>query len=335
MTPERAHPRSTRRRTSWLLALVTVLLALAPASGARMNTPAGGTGGADLKTRTRDTPDPVTEQNNVKYTVRVTNRGPETATNVLLRDTPPAGSTLVSAEGDRGFDCEAAVITAAARGSTTIECTVDALSPGEFARASIVVRTPGVSEGSEVVSNHATASADQVDPRPGNNDDVEETTVEPRSPDESAGWIPSEGGSMTTDVGEPGPDAQDFTVLRMRFGPGPGGPAALRELDCTGSIFAPCIGNVAELLPPEGYDRVIGVLLESGTIDPGTPRRDLEVLYQKRDGDPVVSLPRCRRDPAPPCIRSIKRLERDPATNADDVLRFRVLFTSDPKLAPR
>ena len=116
-------------------------------------------------------------------------------------------------------------------------------------------------------------------------------------------------------------------MLRMRFGPGPGGEAALHELACpTDSIFAPCIGNIAELLPPKGYERVVGVLLEDGTIDPGTRKRDLEVLYQKRDGDPLVSLERCHRDPALPCIQSIKRLEGDPMTDADDVLRFRMLF---------
>lgn len=331
-------PRIIRRRASAVLALATVLtmLASASSSGAQLSlTPAGGKGGADLKTRTRDTPDPVNERNNVDYTVRVTNRGPETATNVVLQDTPPEGSTLISAEGDHGFGCDVSEVTSA-RGATTIECTIDVLPPGEFTRASIVVRAPAVSKGSEIITNGATVSADQSDPHPGNNDDVEETTVEPRSPDESAGWISAEGGTITTDVGAAGPDPQDFTVLRMRFGPGPGGEAALEELDCQAdSIFAPCIGNVAELLPPEGYDRVVGVLLEDGTIDPGTRKRDLEVLYQKRDGDPLVSLARCRREPALPCIQSIKRLEGDPSTEADDVLRFRVLFHSDPKFVPR
>jgi hypothetical protein len=193
-----------------------------------------------------------------------------------------------------------------------------------------------VSKGSEIITNSASASADQSDPTPGNNDDVEETTVQPRSPDESSGWISAEGGTITTDVGAAGPDPDDFTVLRMRFPAGPGGEAALHELACpTDSIFAPCIGNIAELLPPKGYERVVGVLLEDGTIDPGTRKRDLEVLYQKRDGDPLVSLERCHRDPGLPCIQSIKRLEGDPMTDADDVLRFRMLLDSDPKFAPR
>ena len=329
-------PRSIRRRASAILALATVLTMLASSSGAQVSvTPTGGKGGADLKTRTRDTPDPINERNNVKYTVRVTNRGPETATNVVLQDTPPEGTTLISAEGDHGFVCDVGGGTSA-RGSATIECTVDALPPGEFARASIVVRAPGVSKGNEVITNSATASADQGDPNPGNNDDVEETTVQPRSADESAGWISAEGGTITTDVGAAGPDPDDFTVLRMRFGAGPGGEAALQELACpTDSIFAPCIGNIAELLPPKGYERVVGVLLEDGTIDPGTRKRDLEVLYQKRDGDPLVFLERCHRDPALPCIQSIKRLEGDPMTDADDVLRFRMLLDSDPKFAPR
>jgi uncharacterized repeat protein (TIGR01451 family) len=335
-TLERAPSSRVIRRAGMVLALATALTVLASSSGAQVSLmPAGGKGGADLRTRTRDTPDPVSEGNNVAYTVRVTNRGPETATNVVLQDTPPEGATLISAEGDHGFACDLGGGTSA-RGLTTIECTVDALQPGEFARASIVVRAPGVSEGSEVITNSASATADQSDPTPGNNDDVEETTVQPRSADESSGWISAEGGTITTDVGAPGPDPDDFTVLRMRFPAGPGGEAALEELACpSDSIFAPCIGNIAELLPPKGYERVVGVLLEDGTIDPGTRKRDLEVLYQKRDGDPVVSLERCHRDPALPCIQSIKRLEADPMTDDDDVLRFRILLDSDPKFVPR
>jgi hypothetical protein len=89
------------------------------------------------------------------------------------------------------------------------------------------------------------------------------------------------------------------------------------------------------MLPPEGYERIVGVLLEDDTIDPGTPKRDLEVLYQKHEGDPLVSLKRCHRDPELPCILAIKRLKGDPSTDVDDVLRFRVLLNSDPKFVPR
>ena len=292
-------------------------------------TPAGeAEAGADLRTTTVDTPDPVNEDNNVEYAVRVTNDGPDTATNVFLQNTPPEGTTLISVDGG-GFNCGGAL-------STPVECTIDALAPGEFATVSIVVRAPSVSEGSEIITNSATASADESDPTPTNNDDDEQTTVEPRSVDESTGWIPAGGGTINTDVGAAGPDPDDFTVLRMRFGPGPGGEATLRELDCpTSSVFSPCIGNIAEMLPPEGYERIVGVLLEDDTIDPGTPKRDLEVLYQKQDGDPLVSLKRCHRDPELPCILAIKRLQGDPSTDADDVLRFRVLLDSDPKFAPR
>jgi hypothetical protein len=91
------------------------------------------------------------------------------------------------------------------------------------------------------------------------------------------------------------------------------------------------------MLPPEGYERIVGVLIEDDTIDPGSPKRELEVLYlyQKQDGDALVSLERCHRDAALPCILAIKRLKGDPSTDADDVLRFRVLLDSDPKFAPR
>ena len=52
---------------------------------------------ADLSVAKDDSPDPVTEGDDVTYTITLTNNGPDAATGVLLTDTLPAGATFVSA----------------------------------------------------------------------------------------------------------------------------------------------------------------------------------------------------------------------------------------------
>ncbi len=88
------------------------------------------------------------------------------------------------------------------------------------------------------------------------------------------------------------------------------------------------------MLPPEGYDRIVGVLLEDGTIVPERASETSRSSTKKQDGIP--RLPRAMQPGSgTPCILAIKRLKGEPSTEADDVLRFRLLLDSDPKFAPR
>ena len=302
-----------------------LVVALAPLSIATAGEPPTG---ADLRVRLVDKPDPVVEGNDVAYVARVRNLGPDTATNVELDEYLPAGTTLVSSRGD-GFDCGG--ITVLGKGADVV-CTSPAIAPDDVASATFVVETSPLSEGSTTITDFVHLFADN-DPNPDNNSRHEDTLVVERNADHTSGYIPPEGGVLSTDVGPPGPDASDTTVLRMRVaGGGPGGRAALDEEECH-PPFAPCIDKIGDFRPPPGYTtdvaRIIAVFLIDASKDPGVPKREVQVGYRKRSSDPVVNLPRCRDDAAAPCILQVKRIV------AQGWLRVRILTESDPKFNPR
>ena len=64
-------------------------------------------GVADLAITKSDSPDPVTAGTNLTYVLDVSNIGPSNAVNVLVEDQVPAGTSMVSAEGNdwHGFLC--------------------------------------------------------------------------------------------------------------------------------------------------------------------------------------------------------------------------------------
>ena len=81
---------------------------------------------AGLTLTKTDSPDPVTAGSNLTYTLKVTNGGPSTAVDVVVTDTLPAGTTLVSAVGGTGTTACAEV----ALGIVSLR--VGDLDPGEI-----------------------------------------------------------------------------------------------------------------------------------------------------------------------------------------------------------
>jgi uncharacterized repeat protein (TIGR01451 family)/CSLREA domain-containing protein len=117
---------------------------------------------ADLEISKADSPDPVTVGDNLTYTITVTNRGPDAATNVVVTDTLPSGVTFVSASP--GCVHAAGVVTCnlgniPAGGSVTITIVVTVTAPG-------------------TISNTATVTSDTLDPNTANNSDAEPTEVQ-------------------------------------------------------------------------------------------------------------------------------------------------------------
>ncbi len=53
----------------------------------------------DLSVSKSDAPDPIAAGSNLTYTITVQNDGPESANNVAVSDTLPAGTTFVSSAG--------------------------------------------------------------------------------------------------------------------------------------------------------------------------------------------------------------------------------------------
>jgi uncharacterized repeat protein (TIGR01451 family) len=117
---------------------------------------------ADLEISKVDSPDPVTVGENLTYTITVTNRGPDGATNVVVTDTLPSGVTFVSASPE----CVhvAGVVTCnlgniPAGGSVTITIVVTPTAPGN-------------------IVNNVSVDSDTDDPDPANNAATAPTEVQ-------------------------------------------------------------------------------------------------------------------------------------------------------------
>jgi uncharacterized repeat protein (TIGR01451 family) len=118
----------------------------------------------DLAVTKIDTPDPVSAGRLLRYTIRVTNRGPGRATGVKVTDNLPGGVTLVSTKASQG-SCSAA--------GAKITCALGALAAGASATVTVIVRpaTPGT------LVNVARVAGNEGDPNPGNNTSAVTTRV--------------------------------------------------------------------------------------------------------------------------------------------------------------
>jgi uncharacterized repeat protein (TIGR01451 family) len=148
---------------------------------------------ADLSVIKSDSPDPVTTGAALVYTVRVTNAGPDPATNTTVTDGLPGGVTFVSATTSAG-DCD--------RSGSKVTCdlgTVDA-----SVTRTVTIRTT-VKKKSGEMTNSASVASDVTDPNPANNLDTELTRISNPKPIECAG-------QPVTIFGTPGPDTVVGTV---------------------------------------------------------------------------------------------------------------------------
>ncbi|MBV8518300.1 MAG: DUF1565 domain-containing protein [Acidobacteria bacterium] len=108
---------------------------------------------ADLSiTKTVTTPPPYTVGSIISYDLKVTNAGPDDATNVVITDTLPAGLEFVSAD------------SGCSESSGTVTCTIPTLANGANTTRSISVRA--IASGTQ--TNTATVTSDADDPTPAN-----------------------------------------------------------------------------------------------------------------------------------------------------------------------
>ncbi|MCP3981212.1 MAG: DUF11 domain-containing protein [bacterium] len=119
---------------------------------------------ADLSITKTDGPDPAPVDGPVVYTLVVTNNGPHTATNVVVTDVLPAGTSFVSATPSQG-SCS---------GTTTITCNLGAIVNTGTASVEILILTPSVVG---IITNNASVAADQTDPVGADNSAAENTDV--------------------------------------------------------------------------------------------------------------------------------------------------------------
>ena len=109
----------------------------------------------------KSTNGPVTWGQNAIFTVKVTNKGPASAADVIVTDTLPAGVTYVASSGS-GWDCtfEAGTVT----------CTRASLAASDSAMIQITVTT--TERALPSVSNTASVTSSTPDPNPSNNQDT-------------------------------------------------------------------------------------------------------------------------------------------------------------------
>ena len=122
--------------------------------------------GVDLALTLTDAPDPVTEGENITYTVTATSSGPIDATGVKATDALPVGVSFVSA----------GTSPACANTAGTVTCDFGALASGASESAVIVVRANAVG----TIANTATVAGEDPDPNHANDSAITQTTVNAR-----------------------------------------------------------------------------------------------------------------------------------------------------------
>ena len=195
---------------------------------------------SDLEVTQVDAPDPVTGGNDLNYTITVTNRGPDAATNVILLDTLPGNVTFTSAEG-----------AACSLASGVVTCDIGSLASGESVTLSITVGCPAITSAT-TLTNSISVNGDQPDPDTSNNISVASTSVVPGTsdPDYASGWITAAGGSVSTGAGHK-PSPRDPMTTDVVVPPGYPGLVTIAEGPITSCPSGfDCFGQEADITAP-------------------------------------------------------------------------------------
>ena len=302
--------------------------------------------GTELGVSMFDTPDPVTAQASVRYGISVTNHGDVAAQGVTVTHQVSAG-VPASWFGD-GWTCQL--------GSASATCTLAGdLGVGASAsELSVVVRAPET--GSEIHAVASVSAANTVSPT-----DAEETTqVQPLGQDSATGYIPPEGGCLTTNPGgqcttvggldalsasaaspDSGATPANDTFGDVRFGPGPGGVASLFEGSAKLAVCAAvdpidpadCAGAALDVIVPPGYDDPASPIEVNLVYDLSVAptAEDPRTVYMEKPigGTPVTTvLTQCSllgvASPSP-CVDFQERIA------GDDLLIRILMLSQDPK----
>ena len=116
---------------------------------------------ANLSVISTASPEPVTINTNLTYSITVSNVGPQTATSVVLTDTLPPGALFISAT------------TGCSHSSGVVTCTLGTMANAASSQVNIVIRLPSVGT---AVNNVSVTSA-VPDPNSANNADADTTSV--------------------------------------------------------------------------------------------------------------------------------------------------------------
>jgi uncharacterized repeat protein (TIGR01451 family) len=271
-------PTRIRAGYAWLLAIVpAAALAFATAGAAA---PAGST---DLRIVKTDSPDPVTVNSTLTYTLEVADLGPATATGVTVTDQLPKGVDFVSAIATTG-QCD--------QRARKVTCRLGALGTeaGMYAVASTVTIV-AIPRQVGTIANTASVKGDQKDPVAANDKATATTTV--------IGGQVSCRGVPATIVGTRGNDVLTGTsgpdVISALGGDDTVRALAGRDLICAGTGHDYVGGGSAldRIFGGAGRDRVNG----GGGPDRIKGNRGADVLRGNRGADRIFGGPgfdRCR-----------------------------------------
>jgi uncharacterized repeat protein (TIGR01451 family) len=169
---------------------------------------------ADLVITDSDAPDPVTSGGTITYTQTVTNQGPDAATNVVVSQLVPSGTTFLSMLAP-GYSCTVPAIG----GTGAITCSAATLgngAGGTLILAVLVTATSGI------IQDTVAVSSDTYDPAPGTNSATASTTVQ------SANAELSITKSTISTTATPGA-AVAYTIAVTNNGPNPAATAVMND----------------------------------------------------------------------------------------------------------
>ena len=156
------------------------------------------------------TPDSLTVNGQLTYTITVRNNGPAAATGVHVIDALPAGATPVPAEGPADSSqgqCTGTPSSGPPPQALTVDCDLDTLPPG--AEATVTINVMPTMPGDLI--NTAQVAAFETDPNPANNSKTKTTPV--RLPD------PAEADLAVTVAVDPRANGFRYTLTVTNRGP--------------------------------------------------------------------------------------------------------------------
>ena len=145
---------------------VHATLATTQATGTIVNDDAALVASANLSLQKTSSAPTFHGGDTITYTLTASNAGPDPATNVVVTDVLPAGTTYVSATPSAG-SCS---------GTLTVTCTLGTLANGATATVALMVTVNGASP----ITNSASVTATETDANPANN--TAAATIDPSAP---------------------------------------------------------------------------------------------------------------------------------------------------------
>lgn len=279
------------------VALPAVLIAISPISYADE-------AAFDLSVTQTDASDPVTAGANVTYTATATNNGPGKASEVVLTDNLPTGSTFVSATPTQG--------SCSTPSGSLVTCALGLIAEGNSAGVQVTVTSPS-SQGT--ITNRVVIDSNKngwTDPNPDNNASEETTTVEsPAEGDDTATGTVTNGGTVSTGTTASPTNPTSTTVTVPT---GISGTVTIDEITVSGSgvdcgAGFSCFGQSVDITAPQasaGRPLRLVFLYDASDIPPG-----LRTSRAKMFDDGVL-VPRCDKGvktaSPDPCLAGVKKL---------------------------